>query len=234
MKISEMTTNELKERLILEIINYQESADRLFNFPFIRKGSFAILPQLCMGDKSLVGHYTTCLNVTNDMLSSWNIDKAELFQMAVENTAKEFPVRVDPITDYMNSDEIRVVLEDSFDISKIYVMSNEMYFNGATVMFYQDSLEHITQSLDTENLYILPLRENYVNKMPIDKGMQENELAALSKEMSKVLENENRLCDNLVIYDAADKTITEYGGDKYTTSLDMENNLLNRKINGGR
>ena len=158
MKISEMTTNELKERLILEIINYQESADRLFNFPFIRKGSFAILPQLCMGDKSLVGHYTTCLNVTNDMLSSWNIDKAELFQMAVENTAKEFPVRVDPITDYMNSDEIRVVLEDSFDISKIYVMSNEMYFNGATVMFYQDSLDHITQSFDTEKLFIMRLQ----------------------------------------------------------------------------
>ena len=45
--------------------------------------------------------------------------------MAVENTAKEFPVRVDPITDYMNSDEIRVVLEDSFDISKINV-SNEL------------------------------------------------------------------------------------------------------------
>lgn len=234
MKISEMTTNELKERLILEVINYQESADRLFNFPFIRKGSFAILPQLCMGDKSLVGHYTTCLNVTNDMLSSWNIDKAELFQMAVENTAKEFPVRVDPITDYMNSDEIRVILEDSFDISKIYVMSNEMYFNGATVMFYQDSLDHITQSFDTEKLFIMPVSVNYVYCMPIDNGMQENELAALSKEMSKVLENENRLCDNLVIYDAADKTITEYGGDKYSTSLDMENNLLNRKINGGR
>ena len=172
MKISEMTTNELKERLILEVINYQESADRLFNFPFIRKGSFAILPQLCMGDKSLVGHYTTCLNVTNDMLSSWNIDKAELFQMAVENTAKEFPVRVDPITDYMNSDEIRVVLEDSFDISKIYVMSNEMYFNGATVLFYQDSLDHITQSFDTEKLFIMPVSVNYVYCMPIDNGMK--------------------------------------------------------------
>ena len=70
--------------------------------------------------------------------------------------------------------------------------------------------------------------------MPIDNGMQENELAALFQEISKTLENENRLCDNLVIYDATDKTITEYGGDKYSASLDMENNLLNRKMNGGR
>lgn len=54
MKISEMTTNELKERLILEVINYQESADRLFNFPFIRKGSFAILPQLCIQKLTLL------------------------------------------------------------------------------------------------------------------------------------------------------------------------------------
>ena len=56
MKISEMTTNDLAERLIIEVINYEESADRIFNFPFIRKGSFAILPQLCIGDKLSLIH----------------------------------------------------------------------------------------------------------------------------------------------------------------------------------
>lgn len=234
MKISEMTTNDLAERLIIEVINYEESADRIFNFPFIRKGSFAILPQLCIGDKNLAGHFTTCLNVTNDMLNNWNISKEEMFQLAAKNTAKEFPVSVEPITEYMNSDEVRIFLEDCFDISKIYVMSNETYFNGASAMFYPDSLDQTAHSFDTEKLFILPISVNYVYCMPIDNGISEDELAAISKEVAKVLEKENRLCDNLVVYDSVHKTVEEYGGDTYSVMFDTEKNLQSRKVNGGR
>lgn len=234
MKISDMTTKDLEERLILEVINYEESADRIFNFPFIRKGSFAILPQLCMGDKNLTGHYTTCLNVTNDMLNGWNIDKTEVFQLAAKNSAKEFPISVEPITEFLNSDEVRVFLEDSFDISQVYVLSNETYFNGAAAMFYPDSLDQTAQSFDTEKLFILPISVNYVYCMPIDNGISEKELVALSKEVSKVLEKENRLCDNLMVYDAANKKVEEYGGDAYSVTFDAENNLKNKKMNGGR
>ena len=70
--------------------------------------------------------------------------------------------------------------------------------------------------------------------MPIDNGISEDELAAISKEVAKVLEKENRLCDNLVVYDSVHKTVEEYGGDTYSVEFDTEKNLQNRKVNGGR
>lgn len=234
MKISDMTTKDLAERLILEVINYDESADRIFNFPYIQKGSFAILPQLCMGDKNLNGHYTTCLNVTNDMLNGWNIEKEELFKLAAENSAKEFPMSLEAITDVLSADEMSVFLEDSFDISKIMVLSNETYFNGAAAMFYPGSLDQTAVLLDSDRFFILPTSVNYVYCMPIDNGISKEELVALSKEVSKVLEKENQLCDNLMIYDTTSKKVEEYGGDTYSVSLDQEKNLQNRRMNGGR
>lgn len=234
MKISDMTTKDLAERLILEVINYDESADRIFNFPYIQKGSFAILPQLCMGDKNLNGHYTTCLNVTNDMLNGWNIEKEELFKLAAENSAKEFPMSLESITDVLRSDEVSVFLEDSFDISRIMVLSNETYFNGAAAMFYPGSLDQTASLLDSDRFFILPTSVNYVYCMPIDNGISKEELVALSKEVSKALEKENQLCDNLMIYDTTSKKVEEYGGDTYSVSLDQEKNLQNRKMNGGR
>ena len=234
MKISDMTTKDLAERLILEVINYDESADRIFNFPYIKKGSFAILPQLCMGDKNLNGHYTTCLNVTNDMLHGWNIEKEELFKLAAENSAKEFPMSLEAITDVLRSDEMSVFLEDSFDISKIMVLSNETYFNGAAAMFYPGSLDQTASLLDSDRFFILPTSVNYVYCMPIDNGISKEELVALSKEVSKALEKENQLCDKLLIYDSTSKKVEEYGGDTYPVSLEQEKNLQNRKMNGGR
>lgn len=234
MKISDMTTKDLAERLILEVINFDESADRIFNFPYIQKGSFAILPQLCMGDKNLNGHYTTCLNVTNDMLNGWNIEKEELFKLAAENSAKEFPMSLESITDVLRSDEVSVFLEDSFDISRIMVLSNETYFNGAAAMFYPGSLDQTASLLDSDMFFILPTSVNYVYCMPIDNGISKEELVALSKEVSKVLEKENQLCDKLLIYDSTSKKVEEYGGDTYSVSLDQEKNLQNRRMNGGR
>ena len=234
MKISDMTTKDLAERLILEVINYDESADRIFNFPYIQKGSFAILPQLCMGDKNLNGHYTTCLNVTNDMLNGWNIEKEVLFRLAAENSAKEFPMSLESITDVLSADEMIVFLEDSFDISRIKVLSNETYFNGAVAMFYPGSLDQTASLLDSDRFFILPTSVNYVYCMPIDNGISKEELVALSKEVSKVLEKENQLCDNVMIYDSTSKKVEEYGGDTYPVSLEQEKNLQNRKMNGGR
>lgn len=234
MKISDMAEKELTEKLILEVINYEENAGQIFNFPFIRKGSFAILPQLCMGDKNLNGHYTTCLNVTNDMLNDWNIDKSKIFQLAAENSAKEFPISIEAITEFLDSNAIHTFLEDSFDISQVYVLSNKTYFNGAAAIFYPDALDKTATTLGANKLFILPISIDYVYCMSIDNGISENELVELSKEISKELEKENRLGDNLMIYDTANQTIKECGGDTYMVTFDLENNLQNKKVNGGR
>lgn len=70
--------------------------------------------------------------------------------------------------------------------------------------------------------------------MPIDNGISEDELAAISKEVAKVLEKRIVYVIISWFYDSVHKTVEEYGGDTYSVEFDTEKNLQNRKVNGGR
>ena len=151
MKIADMTVQDLSERLLIAVINYDESADRLLNFPHIRKGSFAVLTQLCVGDKNLSGHYSTCLTVTNDMLNGWGISKNELFQMASENSVKQFPAVLQPITDFVKGSE-SVFLEEAFDISRIRVLSTKHILMVLQQCFIRECLSALQNHYNVKNI----------------------------------------------------------------------------------
>lgn len=220
MKISDMTTDDLSERLILSVINYNESAERLFNFPHIRKGSFAVLTQLCMGDKNINGMYTTCLTVTNDMLNGWDIGKENLFAMASENSQKLFPVISVPVESILSSEGVRKFLDDDFDISNVIVLSNESFYNGAATLFYEpDALDKIANELASEKINIMASSVNHMYCIPANAGFSEEALQDIFKELSGVVEENEKLCDSILTYDSTLKMINEADGTSYNLSL---------------
>lgn len=227
MKIADMTGQDLSERLLIAVINYDESADRLLNFPHLRKGSFAVLTQLCVGDKNLSGHYSTCLTVTNDMLNGWGISKNELFQMASENSVKQFPAVLQPITDFVKGSE-SVFLEEAFDISRIRVLSTETYFNGAAAMFYPGMLERIAESLQCEKYYIMPSSVNHMYCIPEGNGITLDELKGVFKELSKLIEDKSRLCNDILVYDTNKNKLQEMDGTTFDTLLNVPNMVQNK------
>lgn len=227
MKIADMTMEDLSERLILSVINYNESAERLLNFPHIRKGSFAVLTQLCMGDKNINGMYTTCLTVTNDMLNGWNIGKDDLFAMASANSQKLFPVISEPIANILSSEGVRKFLEDDFDISNVMVLSNESFYNGAAALFYEsDALDRIAKELNSGKVYILASSVNHMYCIPANAGLSEDALQDIFKELSGVVEENEKLCDSILTYDSSQKMISEAGGAAYNLSLNTEQNAI--------
>lgn len=227
MKIADMTMEDLSERLILSVINYNESAERLLTFPHIRKGSFAVLAQLCMGEKNINGLYTTCLTVTNDMLNGWNIGKDNLFKMAAANSQKLFPAISEPIVSFLSSEGVRKFLEDDFDISKVIVLSNESFFNGAAALFYEsDILDRIAKELNSGKMFIMASSVNHMYCIPENAGLSEEALQDIFKELSGVVEESKKICDSILIYDSSQKMISEAGGVSYNLSLNAEWNTI--------
>lgn len=223
MKISDMTIDDLSERLILSVINYNDSVERLLNFPHIRKGSFAVLTQLCMGDKNINGMYTTCLTVTNDMLNGWNINKEDLFDMASTNSKKLFPAISEPVVSFLSGEGVKKFLDDSFDISKIVVLSNQSFYNGVATLFYEsDALDKISKTLDSNKIYIMASSVNHMYCIPDNAGLNEEALQNIFKELSGVVEENEKICDSILIYDAAQRKISEIGGQSYDLSLKTE------------
>lgn len=222
MEIKNYSSQELAERLILTTINYLENEDKLDDFPYIQKGNFALLAQLCLGEKNEYGDFTACITVTNSMLNKWGIEKNIMFEIAADNSKKLFPVSYERMNDYlekrMNDDIFE--LPHEFNIKDIIVLTNEKHFNGAATIFYEpDILEVICKEIDNEKMILMPSSVNQIYCMPYKDDEQLQDLQMVYKEF--VLESgiEEALTNGLLTYDCETKQLTEMNGLSYSPDL---------------
>ena len=222
MEIKNYSSQELSERLILTTINFTENEDKLEDFPYIQKGNFALLTQLCLGEKNEFGDFTACITVTNSMMEKWGIEKNIIFEIAADNSKKLFPVLYERMNEHLEKrmkDEI-FELPHEFNIKDVVVLTNEKHFNGAATMFYEpDILDVICREIGEDELILMPSSVNQIYCMPYKDDEQLQELESVYKEF--VLENgiEDALTNGLLTYDNEIKLITEMNGLSYRLDL---------------
>lgn len=231
MKIAEMTKGELAERLILSVLNTNDVEERILNFPSIEKGSFSLVVQLFLGEKNYDNRYTSCINVTNDILNGWNnsihLSKDELFSMAIENSRKQFPVLVEPINQFIDEEHQSGSLfeADGVNIPRCFVLSNEYFYNGAAAMFYEpEILSKIAKKLDTNELYLLPSSTNHIFCVPHSNILSREEVEDIFNSLD-VVDSEmgiseqaalgEKLSENIITYDASKNMLIEKSGVSY-------------------
>lgn len=211
MKISEMNREELAGRLILSVLNAEDSKERLLNFPHKIKGDFALVSQLCLGDRNIEGQYTSCITVTNDILNNWGITKDEMFDMAATNSRRMFPVLVEPIENLvggMSEGEKSLFKADGINLPNCYVITNKQFYNGAAAMFYEpDVFDRLAARLKTDNLYLLPSSTNHIFCVPVSNLMQAEEYTEVFSQFVSEAP-EKRLADKVYTYDSLSKMIS--------------------------
>jgi hypothetical protein len=229
MKISEMTESELAQRLIITVINYNDSKERLYNFPHIHKGSFAILAQLCVGEKNINGQYTACITVTNDMLNGWGMEPEELFAYAKDNSKGLLPANAVSISSFLDNANHNF-LEGAFNIDRVLVISNDSCYNGSAAIFYApDILDKAVEKLESKKIYLLPSSVNHMYCVPSNNGISVDELNSIFAEMTGAIENNSRVCDSILAYDSETRTITETNGESYDLTLESKKkNTINK------
>lgn len=225
MRILDMTNEDLAERLLIEVVDYKDSKANLLNFPYVKKGSFAVLAQLCVGEKNLDNNYSSVLSVTNDMLNAWGITKQEMFDMAVENSTSLFPAVVRDVSDFVDLNSIDGFFDD-FDLSNVKILSNVSYFNGASVMFYPNILDRVCEEFvpHANELYILPSSVNHLYVLPFNEHISQTELDEIFQSMSEKVEDNQRLSEHIIVYNSTAKELREMDGTTYDTDLVVANN----------
>lgn len=189
----------MKEKLRVRLVSKEN------NQAYYKKGPYRIHP---MGAEVLYmevernesGSMST--QVTNDMAESWKIPKAELFQIALENTQNSDEVKFQSMNEVM-SEIMTGNAEEDFD-SPMYVLTNKDTQYGATVALYPDVLKQVSKQIGSD-YYILP---SSVHELLIlrkkDCDITEKELRSMVREINQSIVEPEEILGNEVFEYRAD------------------------------
>lgn len=156
----------IKRDIVLRLVNYDRNRELLKTCPHKKYLDLAVTFRMvldwdCMGIGSSL--------VTTDVFDHWGISLEDLYQLALKNTMREFPWRMDSlatvITECMKRqlpEEKIAEMQEDFELLEetenevsMYVLSNENGMNGATCILYDGVLKNFAKAQDC-NVYILP------------------------------------------------------------------------------
>lgn len=164
-----------KKLFIVQAENYERHKDALEKGPYIRQMDLALS---CRQLIHMTPREMRTKRVTWDMLRQWDISPEELFRQAGENSRKQLPPMVETMSDVIKGFLMEEFLEAAKEnmeqalknaraeyqklfggrngnLPEIYIVSNELRVQGASVIFYSDVLERFAAEKNSD-LILLP------------------------------------------------------------------------------
>ena len=164
-----------KNLFIVQAENYERHKDVLEKGPYIRQMDLALS---CRQLIHMTPREMRTKRVTWDMLRQWDISPEELFRQAGENSRKQLPPMVETMSDVIKGFLMEEFLEAAKEnmeqalknaraeyqklfggrngnLPEIYIVSNELRVQGASVIFYSDVLEQFAAEKNSD-LILLP------------------------------------------------------------------------------
>ena len=194
-----------RDKIIYRLISKERNEDRLAKIPHIPFLNLAIVFYIVY-NISEQGLESIC--ITEELRENWNVSTKELLQLAKKNTPLMFPSKIETMESALcNYLGCQHILPEDEDVPMMYIFTNEMGINGATVMIYEDLIENFAEEQQSD-LYVLPSSIHEILVVPDSGGRPLSELSDMVKDINRehVLEEEI-LSDCAYYYDRSEKRI---------------------------
>lgn len=226
-KIQEIDALDLEKaenKIFYRLVNYKENQFRLSKIAYIRFLDMAItFHYLVDCNKNEVSSF----HITKTLMKQWKITKTQLFDLANENTPKLFPAKLSNMNDIMTeilkrdvekmigkygrvkenpqSEEemgkrLRVKLEENSQEVQMFVLTNQMGINGASVVLYKNVVRNFAKICESD-LYLLPSSIHEFIIVPKKEFIERKKLESMVKEVNRTqVEREEVLSDRVYQY----------------------------------
>lgn len=193
------------ERIVMKVVNYEENKAQLENCPHIRELDLALTFRVLM-EKNADQIGTVLVNY--DMMREWDTSEFDLFDLAVKNMQQFWHPTLEPIGDVLREllkgadgekdTESVCVLDypEQWNLS-MYVLSNDLRLNGATVLFYTDCLRQFAARMQ-KDIYILPSSIHEVLLVPEISEMSAWDLRQIVEQVNHQIVSEEEILSNHV------------------------------------
>lgn len=189
---------DVKNRIIFRLINYDRNRELLTNCPFIQMYDLALTFRWLAHTDS-VGISTAL--ITNRELDLWGVSVQELLLVARENTRRLFPPRVGCIDSFLQE-------KDAEKGKLMYIMTNEQQINGATVLLYDNLLEDFAGKI-RDNFYIVPSSIHELIAIPASEFSDPEPLIKMVAEANRfIVSAVDILSDSVYYYNRRNHRLT--------------------------
>ena len=196
----------VSERIILKVVNYEKNQQQLENCPFIRRLDLALTFRILVEEEKV--QIGTVL-VTEDMMEQWEVTAENLYELAVNNMQRLWQGVLEPVQDMARElmddqmlDEYNVFLERHPEAANMpmYVLTNEIRLNGASALFYTDYLKKFALSFKSD-IFVLPSSIHEVLLIPATEDMRAWYLRQVVEEVNhQLVSEEERLSQHVYRY----------------------------------
>lgn len=158
------------------------------------------------------------VKVTHELISQWGVRPEEIFQKAIENAVKNQPPVLESMssltTEMMglpieNKNLFQLKEGEEFPEDHMYVLSNQMKLNGASVLSYPNIQEQL-ESVFPHGCYLLPSSIHEIIIVSKDCGVTPEEIGKMVRKinMTQVAEDEV-LSDRIYEFDKEKRKLRE-------------------------
>lgn len=154
--MSVLDGNNVENNIFYRIVNYNENKDILENVPHI------CFEDLVVTFRCLCGSTDNGVNsflINDSIMKGWGMSEARLLSLARRNTPLLFPEKLVRITEVLKdlgaAAGIPYDITDDEDDMKLYVLTNTVSINGATVILYSKKIYELCNKMDC-NMYVIP------------------------------------------------------------------------------
>lgn len=188
----------VREHIIIKVVNYEHNYGKLQTCPYIKKLDLALTFRVLVeeGDTQI----GTVL-VNHEMMKSWGTTEEELFELAIQNMRQLWHAVLSPVQemaremmDESMSKEYDLFLEENAAAQEmpLYVLTNEIRLNGASVIFYTDALRQFANSV-AGDVFVLPSSIHEVLLIPVMEGMSAWDMRQVVEEVNHQLVSEEEV-----------------------------------------
>ena len=190
----------VKDRIIFKLVNYERNKELLSKVPHVRYLDLALIFN-CFVNSSEDGCAT--ILIYHHHLSFWNISTEELYTLAMKNTPQLLHYQLQNMAEVvidLFSEEYSELLDDTFELLPMYVLSNCTKLNGSGCILYEDLLSDISDKIDSD-FYILPSSIHEVLLIPVAHAAPYTDLTSMVQEINATqLTREEILSDHVYLY----------------------------------
>jgi hypothetical protein len=200
--VDEFNPKAMRDNIYMVLVNYEKNKKNLENCPYLPFLDLAVMFRYVVSEQENCMATGLVRNVEQEL---WGMTTQELYESAVKNTKKKFPMELMKLTDKMQ--ELRP--DDKFvPECNLYVLTNRLNSNGSIYMTDKAALEDFAESQDS-NFYIIPSSIHEVLFFPDDGSLTREQLLDMLSDVNRyVLSDMEYLSDSIYYYDRSKKQIT--------------------------